>query len=78
MAKQGKPLDVWLRFYDPAEDENGEEYLAEYEANTFMTETGYVIEWYHNDIGMVTEVEFDTLSDAYDWYEDNGYQYFTS
>lgn len=72
------PIDVWLKFYDPATDENGEEYLAEYEANTFMTDTGYVIEWYHNDVGQVIEIEFDTLADAYDWYEANGYQDFTA
>lgn len=72
------PIDIWLRFYDPGFDENGEDYGAEYEANTFMTDTGYVIHWYHNDVGLVTEVEFDTLADAYDWYEANGYECFTN
>lgn len=50
---------------------------ADYEANTFLTALGYEIQWYHNAVGQVVRVEFETLSDAYDWYEANGYQDFT-
>lgn len=66
-------LDVWLRFNDNYDTE-----LAEYEANTFMTVTGYLIEYYHNDVGQVSSVEFDTLADAYAWYEENGFEDFSS
>lgn len=64
-------LDVWLRFESPEDEE------ASHEANTYLTETGYQIRWYNNAVGLVTCVDFDTLADAYDWYESNGYQDFT-
>ena len=63
-------LDVWLKL-----DDDGEE--ATHEANTYVTDTGYRVEWYHNAVGLVTAVEFDTLADAYDWYEQEGFQNFT-
>lgn len=69
-------LDVWLKF-DPDQMED-EDDLATYEANTYMSETGYRIEWYHNAVGLVTEIEFDTLADAYDWYERNGFENYTA
>lgn len=65
-------LDVWLKFDSDVDDE------ASHEANTYMTETGYRIEWYLNAVGLVTGVEFDTLADAYDWYESEGFQDFTA
>lgn len=65
------PLDVWLRFDSPEDEE------ASHEANTYLTDTGYAVKWYHNAVGLVTTVDFDTLADAYDWYEANGYQDFT-
>ena len=55
-------IDVWLQF-------EGEDDEARAEANTRMTQTGYAIDWYLNSVGQVTTVEFDTLADAYDWYE---------
>lgn len=65
-------LDVWLRFDSPEDEE------ASHEANTYRNEDGtYRVEWYHNAVGLVTTVDFDTLADAYDWYEANGYQDFT-
>lgn len=79
------PIDVWLAF-----DHSGEECTdagngecvhceeASHEANTYLTKTGYRIEWYLNSVGLVTDVEFDTLSDAYDWYERNGFSDFSS
>lgn len=66
------PIDVWLRFDSDADE------TPSYEANTFLTDTGYVIEWYHVDIGVVSSVEFGTLADAYDWYESNGYSDFSN
>ena len=71
-------LDVWLKFYDPATDEDDEDYLAEYEANTYREGEGYRIEWYHNDVGQVTREHFDTLAEAHAWYERNGFQDFTA
>ena len=70
---EDKPLDVWLRLYP--DDEDG---LAELEANTYKTDDGYVVEWYHNDVGLVTKVHFDTLEDAHKWYEQEGFQDFSS
>jgi hypothetical protein len=64
-------LDVWLRFDSPEDEE------ASHEANTYLTDTGYAVKWYHSAVGLVTTVDFDTLADAYDWYEANGYQDFT-
>ena len=66
------PIDVWLKF------DNDSDELATYEATTFMTDTGYEIQWYHNDVGLVTSEQFDTLADAYDWYEANGYENYTA
>ena len=67
-----QPIDVWLKFDEPNDEE------PTYEANTFLTETGFQIQWYHVDIGIVAAVEFDTLSDVYDWYASHGYTDFTS
>ena len=64
-------LDVWLQFDGDDDDE------ARAEANTRLTDTGYAIDWYLNDVGLVTTVEFDTLADAYDWYERENFQDFT-
>lgn len=64
-------LDVWLRFESPEDEE------ASHEANTYRDEDGYVIKWYHSAVGLVTTVDFETLADAYDWYEREGFQDFT-
>ena len=74
-----KPLDVWLKFYEPATDDDGEDYLAEYEANTFACSDGsFCVEWYHNDVGLVRSVFFDTLELAHEWYATNGYEDYSS
>lgn len=65
-------FEVWFQF-DRDDDEE-----PRAEANTRMTETGYAIDWYLNAVGLVTTVEFDTLADAYDWYEKEGFQNFTA
>ena len=67
----GAAIDVWLRI-PKGEDE------SEAEANTYMTETGYRVEWYLTAVGLVKDVEFDTLTDAYDWLESEGFAGFTS
>lgn len=72
------PIDVWLKFETLYDDATGDDYEeASHEANTYLTETGYAVKWYHSAVGLVTTVDFDTLADAYDWYEANGYQDFT-
>ena len=79
MADIEEPIDAWLRIAvegdDFAPDENGY-YNAE--ANTYATETGYRVEWYLSAVGLVKSVEFDTLTDAHDWLEREGFQDFTS
>lgn len=63
--------EYWALFDDEDDDE------PSHEANVTMTDTGYAVAWYNTAVGLVTTVEFDTLSDAYDWLEDgdNGYIY---
>lgn len=61
------PLDVWLRFDADADDEPA------YEANTYRTDDGYRVEWYHTAVGQVSSRTFATLADAHTWYADNGY-----
>jgi hypothetical protein len=74
-----EPIDVWLRTAneddDFSPDENGY-YNAE--ANTYLTEHGYRVEWYLSAVGLVKSVEFDTLADAYDWLEAEGFENYTS
>lgn len=66
-----EPIDVWLRFV-------GDDEESEAEANTYPTEHGYRVEWYLTAVGLVRSVEFDTLTDAYNWLEAEGFQSFTS
>lgn len=77
------PLDVWFRFYpcecpedgahlDDCDDE------TEYEANTYKTPDGFVIEHYHTAVGLVSYVHVATYEDAVKWYEAAGYQDFSS
>lgn len=74
-----EPLDVWLKFYDPPTDENGEEYIAEYEANTYEDEGGgYSVEWYNNEVGQVSIKWFPFYSDATKWLESEGFEDFSS
>lgn len=70
--KYGEALDVWLLI------EEGEEEEATCEANTYLTEYGYAVEWYLNSVGLVTTVHFDTLAEAHNWYETNGYEDYTA
>ncbi len=65
------PIDVWLCI--PADEEE-----AEAEANTYVTENGYRVEWYLNSVGLVKSVEFSTLADAYDWLEHEGFADYSS
>lgn len=70
-ANPAGPLDVWLRFENEIDEE------CSHEANTFLTDTGYEIRHYHTAVGLVSRVQFDTLADAYDWYEANGFEDYT-
>lgn len=63
-------IDVWLRIPDDSEE-------SEAEANTYETETGYRVEWYLTSVGLVTSVPFDTLADAYEWLEREGFANYT-
>jgi len=65
------PIDVWLRIADGEEE-------AEAEANTYLTENGYRVEWYLNSVGLVKSVEFDTLAEAYDWLQREGFRNFST
>lgn len=65
-------LDVWLKF----SEENDEE--SEYEANTFKTEDGYRVDWYHTAVGQIMSMDFDSYEDAASWLEEEGFIDFTS
>lgn len=71
MSEYSEAIDVWLRIPEDSEE-------SEAEANTYLTETGYRVEWYLTAVGLVTAVEFDTLADAYDWLEREGFANYTS
>jgi hypothetical protein len=66
------PLDVWLKFESPEDEE------PTHEANTYKTDTGFVVKWYLDAVGLVTRVEFATLADAHAWYEREGFQDYSS
>lgn len=66
--KELVPLDVWFKFTDWDEE------LATYEANTFERDGKFVVEWYHNDVGLVTQKWFDTYEDAIAWYDSEGFE----
>jgi len=65
-------LEVWMKFDSDTDEE------PTYEANTYQTPSGFVVEWYHIDVGQVSRVEFDTIEKAHEWYENQGYLDFTA
>lgn len=72
------PIDVWLRWDGSGFDVNGDDELADYEANTFRTEDGFRVDWYHNDVGQVSSQRFDTYVAAQEWLTANDYQDYSS
>ncbi len=65
------PLDVWLMFDEPDDEE------ASHEANTFYDEGNYRVDWSHTAVGQVTSQTFGTYAEATAWLEAGGYQDFT-
>jgi hypothetical protein len=75
----GIPLDVWLRFRTDEDRDGIESEVAEYEANVYLTEEYHFdVQWYHNDVGVVSHELFNTYAEAQSWLEGHGYQDFTS
>ena len=73
IAKRQVPLDVWLAFDSPEDEE------ASHEANIFFTPDGrFDVQWYNNAVGLVSHREFSTYAEAAKWLEDGGYQDFSS
>lgn len=73
IAKREVPLDVWLAFDEPEDEE------ASHEANIYYTADGtFDAKWYNNAVGLVTTRNFPTYADAAKWLEDGGYQDFSS
>lgn len=75
------PIDTWLRLHDDEERSDFDPlpdgtYPAE--ANTYLTDTGYRVDWYLTAVGLVKSREFDTLADAYDWLESEGFANYTA
>lgn len=72
MRASMNPLDVWLAFDSPDDEESS------HEANTFRDGEGYRVEWYHVDVGLVTKVYFDTYAEATEWLTRAGYADFSA
>ena len=72
-ADPNGPLDVWLMFDSPEDEE------ASHEANTYYVpeNDSYRVEWYHTAVGQVTTRGFSTYEAATAWLEGAGYQDFT-
>ena len=68
------PLDVWLRFESPEDEE------ASAEANTFYNQDGsFRVEWYLTAVGQIGYVgPFETHEDARFWLHGHGFADFTS
>ena len=76
LPEDAPALDVWLKF-DP--DDTDPDPLASHEANTFhLTDGGFVVGWYHNDVGLVAWKTFPTHHAACLWLESAGFQDFSS
>lgn len=79
MTGTEEPIDVWIRTSNEDDDFSpGEDGYYNAEANTYLTELGYRVDWYLSAVGLVKSVEFDTLADAYDWLEAEGFEDYTS
>lgn len=65
--------ETWLKF--DADDDEDPSHTATVERND---DEGYVVSWWHEDVGLVTDVNFDTLEDAHAWLEDAGYADYTA
>ena len=65
------PSNVWLAF-DDDDDE------VAYEANIVQTDSGYAVEWYHVDVGLVRSERFPAYDEAVAWLEAEDFQDFTA
>lgn len=66
------PLDVWLAFDSPDDEE------ASHEANIFRDDAGYRVEWYNNAVGLVSPHVFSTYAKARAFLESGGYDDYSS
>ncbi len=74
--------EVWLRF----EDDNDDEATYEAELTEFVITEGddevwdqyYIVEWWHADVGQVSERRFDTYDEAAEFLTRNGYADYTA
>lgn len=71
MTEFQEALDVWLRIPDGEEE-------SEAEANTYVEDDGYRVEWYLTSVGLVTEVRFVTYRDARNWLIQQGFADYTT
>jgi len=77
--EEAEALDVWLKFDEAMAEANDlDTDTATHEANTYISDTGYRIEWYLNSVGLVKTVEFATIEEAHAWYAAEGFQDFSS
>jgi hypothetical protein len=66
------PLDVWLRFESPDDEE------SEAEANTYNDHGVYRVEWYLTAVGLVKSRSFDFYEDAVAWLTAEGFVDYSS
>lgn len=64
--------ETWLMFDDPDDEE------ASHAASVTGNDDGYVVSWWNEAVGLVTDVDFDTLEDAHAWLERAGYADYTA
>ena len=73
LVKREQALDVWLRFEQDGDED------ADHEANTFFNADGtYRVEWSNTSVGLVSEQNVKTYTEATQWLTSGGYRDFTS
>jgi len=69
---ESEPVDVWLKFDTPEDEESA------WEANTYPEGDRFYVAHYHTGVGLVTRVYFDTYAQACAWLTEQGFQDFSS
>lgn len=72
MTTTTAPLDVWLRFDSPDDEE------ASAEANVYADGNAFRADWYLTAVGLVKSRSFDTYADARSWLTAEGFSDYSS
>lgn len=67
------PIDVWLKFDSPDDEE------CAYEANTYrVARDEFRVDWYHTAVGLVSSREFNSYAEAREFLASNGFDDYSS